>query len=376
MRILELVISLTFIYLLYSLLGTIVQEFVAQLLGLRARMLLKAISRMLDKVKTKDSFKDWILSPFTETEKFFKPFSGKPTARKFFNQPSIKFLGENSLFSRPSYISADNFSTTLIRMLRGPGFDGTKPPMMLIKSALDSNTLHLDHETLGYLKCLYVESSDDIGRFKSNIEQWFNETMERSTGWYKRQTRFILFIIGFVLAVIFNIDTIEITSRLSKDDGLRNQIVRMAEGFNDSVKVSKSDFYQNLAVHLTHDSTVNDTGTVALKYEMIKVLARNNDSVMNLMGLGWKEKCGPPKKCLFKCMETSCHYALPQKSPWQAFLGWLITALAISLGSSFWYDLLNKLLKLRSTAGVTQPEKKENPSSPSENTIDPRLRKG
>ena len=200
--------------------------------------------------------------------------------------------------------------------------------------------------------------------------------MERSTGWYKRQTRFILFIIGFLMAGIFNIDTIEITSRLSKDDDLRDQIVKMAEGFNDSVKVSKSDFYQNIAMHLTPDSTVKDTGKVSLKYEMIKVLARNNDSVMNMMGLGWKEKCGPPKKCMFKCMETACHYSLPQKSAWQAILGWLITAMAISLGASFWYDLLNKLLKLRGTAGVTQPEKMEGPSSPSENIIDPRLRKG
>jgi hypothetical protein len=57
-------------------------------------------------------------------------------------------------------------------------------------------------------------------------------------------------------------------------------------------------------------------------------------------------------------------------------MGWLITAMAISLGASFWYDLLNKLLKLRGTAGVTQPEKTEGPSSPSENIIDPRLRKG
>jgi len=28
-------------------------------------------------------------------------------------------------------------------------------------------------------------------------------------------------------------------------------------------------------------------------------------------------------------------------------LGWLITALAISLGAPFWFDLLNKLMTLR-----------------------------
>jgi hypothetical protein len=37
------------------------------------------------------------------------------------------------------------------------------------------------------------------------------------------------------------------------------------------------------------------------------------------------------------------------------FLGFLITAIAISLGAPFWYDLLNKLMKLRTA--VKQPIK-------------------
>jgi len=31
------------------------------------------------------------------------------------------------------------------------------------------------------------------------------------------------------------------------------------------------------------------------------------------------------------------------------FLGWLLTALAVSLGAPFWFDLLNKFIVVRST---------------------------
>jgi hypothetical protein len=36
--------------------------------------------------------------------------------------------------------------------------------------------------------------------------------------------------------------------------------------------------------------------------------------------------------------------------------GWLLTALALSLGAPFWFDLLNKLVNIRH--GMTKPEVK------------------
>jgi hypothetical protein len=36
---------------------------------------------------------------------------------------------------------------------------------------------------------------------------------------------------------------------------------------------------------------------------------------------------------------------------------WLLTAMAISLGAPFWFDLLNKFMTARSTLKPTKPEK-------------------
>ena len=46
---------------------------------------------------------------------------------------------------------------------------------------------------------------------------------------------------------------------------------------------------------------------------------------------------------------------------WQRWLGWLLTALAISIGAPFWFDLLNRLVNVRH--GVRRPEP-EKPASP------------
>ena len=40
------------------------------------------------------------------------------------------------------------------------------------------------------------------------------------------------------------------------------------------------------------------------------------------------------------------------------FLGWLITAFAVSLGAPFWFDLLNKFMNIRS-AGKAPDEKQK-----------------
>ena len=61
------------------------------------------------------------------------------------------------------------------------------------------------------------------------------------------------------------------------------------------------------------------------------------DSDCTTLGLGWSSCDG------FLSLDRlgKVEYVL------QKMLGWLITALAISLGAPFWYDTLTKVLKIR-----------------------------
>jgi hypothetical protein len=45
-------------------------------------------------------------------------------------------------------------------------------------------------------------------------------------------------------------------------------------------------------------------------------------------------------------------------------LGLLVTVLAISLGAPFWFDLLNRLVNLRSTGKPPDPRRPEPPPTP------------
>ena len=42
----------------------------------------------------------------------------------------------------------------------------------------------------------------------------------------------------------------------------------------------------------------------------------------------------------------------PGQSPWLACFGWLVTIMAVSLGSKFWYQVLNETLQLRRGDGT------------------------
>jgi hypothetical protein len=308
--VLDVFIGLIFIYLLYSLLASILQEFIAGRMNLRARMLQKAIRRMLeDQVSTggnafqRSTFYNYFLELVENVRRFFKPFrDNELLVRKFYNQPAIKRLGEDRAFSKPSYLRPQNFSFTIIQLLRGPDYDGSNQnETALIKNTLDKNTLNITAETLYQFRSLFADARQDVSEFRNRLDEWFDETMQRTNGWYKRQTQIILLFLGFFIAAIFNVDTVAITKILSKDKKVRDQIVQLAV----NNKINPDSVYNNLVAD-------------AVATQHIFGLEHSNSA---------RYQASKPLKVA----------------------GWIITAFAISLGASFWFDLLNKVTQVRNT---------------------------
>jgi hypothetical protein len=44
-------------------------------------------------------------------------------------------------------------------------------------------------------------AGNDIAAVRANIENWYNGSMDRVSGWYKRRAQAITLLIGFVVAV-------------------------------------------------------------------------------------------------------------------------------------------------------------------------------
>jgi hypothetical protein len=501
--VLDVFIGLVFIFLLYSMLATVIQEIIAQALDMRPRMLLKGLTRMLEDHDMKPGsgmtgpgfFKDVADSG----RRFFGPFKNKPFVQQFYNHPTIKYLAESRSSSKPSYIAASNFSQTLIHLLRGSDYDGQGSQMEAIrkflfetapekiafyeakadgiikKEVLDKinaalnagdNTLanvkttidgivaklpasvtagegfqkiktsldrvlnetetkggdlktaignwynhinttekHISGETLKHIQQLYMDAQSDLDKFRMKLESWFEETMQRVSGWYKRQTQWTLFIIGFGLAVCFNGNVLDMYKVLAKDDTARAQMVQLAEGYSKYAPFIDSLKKQNAAATTAADSTKkNDTVFVVIDTILNKEynsLKADVQQAQGVMGLGYggdacvqcdllESKCdslkavygGKPsaaqqdvldkmKLAVQDCRaKNKCGFS--NNFSWgRSIIGWLLLALAVMLGAPFWFDLLSKLIQLRSSGpkptasqAGTAPPTGTNPNSP------------
>jgi hypothetical protein len=236
--VLDVFIGLVLIYLLYSLLITIVGELLVSWIGLRSRILRVSIEKMLNDgyyYKRPDIFKNFLWFAWFVVQRFFlKEFKAfkHSFAGKFYEYPSIKYLAarggeKKTLFTetKPSYFSDEIFADTIIQMLKDKGAGATD--FERVKFALAFNTYMIQPATLKRMRDIAANAGDDINDFKKNLKAWYNETQDRTSGWYKRKMQVILFWLGFILAIIFNVDSLRIARILSKDEKARDQLVNM-----------------------------------------------------------------------------------------------------------------------------------------------------
>lgn len=322
---LDVVIGLVFIYTLYSLLTTTIVEIIATYFQLRARNLAKSIVRMLD------DDNQTILS------------------KKFYETPLIKYMSSGfwRIYNKPSYIHASNFSKALFDVLKDE-VDGDVKPSDKIRTALIK---YNETQTGKFLLSLLDDAENDLVKFTKSVETWFDDTQERAAGWYKRRITFITFLVGLVIAILFNIDTIQISGNLSKNPKIREQYVKMAGQLAGDTTLMKSAYDKDLAKKLEKDSVFIKSKKIKNAQELKKQIA---DSVNKVVLNG--------QKVLLNRMDTLCAYTeksevvltakrtkwkFSSRDSWMNLLGCLLTAIALSLGAPFWFDLLNKLMKLR-----------------------------
>lgn len=280
---LNIVISLIFVFLLYSLFATIIMEVLSAVFALRANNLKKALRNMLDNGDQN------YFDAFLEQDSLYKQLAGRFTGKK----------------TPPSYLNPKNFSLMMLNVL-----ERSSNGLPLVEDQIES----LPNGSMkDVLKMYYKDAESNIDVFKFNMESWFDNVMDRASGWYKRKIRVILILVGFLIATVFNVDTLEIFGRL-QDQALANQLSELAGDL------------------VASEATVEAIGLESLQAEFGKIN-------LNELSIGWSEY-------------TSGVKSFSSTNILMSFLGWIITALAISLGAPFWFDLLNKLVKFRGTGNT------------------------
>ena len=249
------------------------------------------------------------------------------------------------------------------------------------KSGLES----MNNSNLKTLLQNILVQSNNLSALKINLENWYNEYMDRVTGWYKRKAAFNLRWIGVTLAVIFNIQAFYIITTIYSDRQLRDKLVSLGERmvdqpqaltdiYSSSFQTSLQDLNKVCEQRLSKDSTdsgraatLKDCETKRLALADSFALKRKqqfssfNDSlrIWNLP-IGWNllKQRGTPAEAAGSTSPTL------SKNWWYWVLGWLISGLAISAGAPFWFQLLNRLVNIRRTglrpASSPQTDKQKN----------------
>jgi hypothetical protein len=78
------------------------------------------------------------------------------------------------------------------------------------------------------LQALLKSGEDDVEAFRRSVEEWYDDHMARVSGWYKRRVRWVSLLIGSVLVVAVNVNTVTIVRALYSDEALRESVVTTA----------------------------------------------------------------------------------------------------------------------------------------------------
>ncbi|GAB2190853.1 hypothetical protein MAH1_24610 [Sessilibacter sp. MAH1] len=243
----------------------------------------------------------------------------------------------------PSQIPADTFVFVLLDSLLDYRYFELRTNTIKLDAALhnkceDAMTMangvycsHRDNRWRAQVFQYWIQSGQNVEQFEHLLAVWFNDAAERSKGWFKRRLRlWVLLPIGFCLAVFVNANTIDILRLIMENPTVREQQVSLAEKLVESGKIKiESCASENLEKNSFKDCQKN-----------IKDLAIDVIPVV-----GWSDKTP-----IYEVV-TGKGGGIVQSSitVFGTLIGWFITAVALSLGAPFWFDMLNRLVKARTS---------------------------
>lgn len=314
--VLDVAIGLAFIYLLLAIFCTAINEWLAGVLKSRGKMLAQGIAELLNgQAGTHTGQADAAVG-------FLKDFYGHPLISGMMRDKK-----------HPAYIPARTFATVLLDLVTSH-----KSGVLSFDDVEEGLSNLPDGEVKRALMALIQDTERDLDVAKKRIEAWYDDAMDRVTGWYKRHTQVLTLLVALVLVGATNADTLHIARRLWADPTLRSQIVEEA-------KVRAGKPRPSVAVDYKDQDplkpTVRGPGDT---------VSQNEQALLGQV-LGW-------------------HADIVRSNDfWDwagTVVGWLLSVVAISLGAPFWFDLLNRFMNIRSAGrspdeAAKKPEKKKMP---------------
>jgi hypothetical protein len=338
--IINLILLLAFTYFIASLLVTSVNEAIAGSFKLRQKQLRSGLTNLF----------------FSQKEEWVRYIEGD-----FMKSPFIESLKKDAL-SFPAYIPARNFA---LAVLTHCGIDRNKLNTADVIEAIN-NAECLPSKMKDVVKGFLQQGVVNIPELEKNLEEFYNNAMDRVSGFYKRKIRLITFFIGLSLAVALNIDTIKIVG-----DGLsdRDRLERTGDAIAQQIASVNKDGAMNLimgddavTIHTKTDPQLAIDSSLSFK-SVTERLQREQAKGRSIV-MTYKQttgyKMGYPSMKAFRqeWLGSGTGFLSGLGLLLKKLLGVVLTAFALQLGSNYWFGVLNKVISIRA-AGVKPDAKKE-----------------
>jgi hypothetical protein len=373
-EVLDVAIGLVFIYLVLSLICSAACELLESFWKRRAEYLQRGMSEL------------------------FGGASGSALVKAIYDHPLVSSLfhgeyEEGKTGNLPSYIPAHNFALALMDII-GPdaGTDGMRsgaagatvpmsaaPPgnfpgmgypysMAPLSAEAMRNAIQKNLGTNETARQALLTLADAAGydpvKVRENIEAWYNSSMDRVSGWFKRTSQLTILALGFAVSMAINADTMTITNSLATDKAVRSSLISAAAEYARRPDASAQRPAPAAGTAPAGDATppVGATPPVtavpteftsnipACQVDLNSPDCRFQSNLRQIrqsgLPLGWAPS-----------VSTSDPRRIPQTlQDWlMKILGIGLTTLAISMGGPFWFDTLSKLIVVRSTLKPAEP---------------------
>jgi hypothetical protein len=315
----DILIGAVSVVLLFSMAVTVLTGAIAALFNLRGVQLRKGLTDLL-----------------THLDASMTPAVAKQIATAILKHPLIA----DSVRRLGTVIHRDELTTLLMDLGAGNSGGLKKDAAAALTTALKNNGIDNPQATLDSVRSIsmilestHPELATDArttaailegaeSKFVGKINAWFDQTIDRTAQRFTFHTRYIAFGCALIVAAGVQLDAISLLNRLALDDSFRAATSDAAKQLVDTADPTKS--------------TSQSPDVAAVRDQYYKIL-----SVAGLV-------------------------VMPVDSEWvkqwslKKVPGILLTAMLLTLGAPFWYNVLKNLLGLRSSLAQKDDQQRAN----------------
>jgi len=313
--IIQVAIGIIFVWIILAVITSQIQEWVSSIFVWRANMLEATILQML----------------------------GDPDlTQKLYSHPLIQGLYSNNGKRKPAGIPEDKFALVLFEQIMNA--DQTTAEVKDTFAKLKQNVAKLktaeNHELQNFATSLDTlligveQKTDDATRAiteaRVRVEGWFNNSMERLGGAFRRRMQIIAIITGIIISAVLNVDTAAILTSLWKDPVVRQAVIAQAnQGLIDNQQNNQTP-------------EPNQTPSPNAPTPDVKEIAQNIESLNELsLPVGWSFKVADKDP---KTPDDPRDFPSSSRGWVVKIVGILLSGMAAAQGAPYWFDLMRKLV--------------------------------